>query len=182
MVLDFDLEQLWEAWQDLRSLQVAGANWALYTDPAKRSLLKPEAVWEIERGMRLSGMRVYEAAKVRSSWYDYLRQLTERYDFLTMPTTQVYPFAVELDWPHHIAEREMDTYHRWMEVVIAATMAGLPALAVPAGISAQGLPAGIQIMGGPRADWAVLQLGHAYDMASGYSQLRSPLLTALQGA
>ena len=76
----------------------------------------------------------------------------------------------------------MDTYHRWMEVVIAATMAGLPSLAVPAGISAQGLPAGIHIMGGPRADWAVLQLGHAYDMASGYSQLRSPLLTALQGA
>ena len=63
-----------------------------------------------------------------------------------------------------------------MEVVIAATMAGLPALAVPAGISADGLPAGIQIVGGLRADMAVLQLGQAYDAASGYSRLRSPLL------
>ena len=63
-----------------------------------------------------------------------------------------------------------------MEVVIAATMAGLPALAVPAGISPQGLPAGIQIVGGLRADWSVLQLGQAYDLASGYSQLRSPVL------
>ena len=176
VALDFELEQLWEAWLDLRSLQVAGANLQLYTDPAKRALLKPEAVWEIERGMRLSGMRIYEAAKVRSAWYDYLRRLTQDYDFLAMPATQVYPFAVELDWPHQIAEREMDTYHRWMEVVIAATMAGLPALAVPAGISASGLPAGIQLVGGPQADWAVLQLGHAYDLASGYSQLRSPVL------
>ncbi|MBB6578167.1 amidase [Comamonas odontotermitis] len=178
-VLDFDLEQLWEAWLDLRSLQVAGGNLALYTDPAKRSLLKPEAVWEIERGMRLSGMRIYEAAKVRSSWYLQLQGLLERFDYLVMPCTQVYPFAVELDWPHTVGEREMDTYHRWMEVVIAATMAGLPALAVPAGINAQGLPAGIQIVGGLRADWPVLQLGHAYDEASGYSQLRSPLLESI---
>ncbi|MNT35604.1 amidase [compost metagenome] len=58
-------------------------------------------------------------------------------------------------------------------------MAGLPALAVPAGISAQGLPAGIQIVGGLRADWPVLQLGHAYDQASGYSQMRSPLLESI---
>ncbi|MNW07085.1 Glutamyl-tRNA(Gln) amidotransferase subunit A [compost metagenome] len=86
---------------------------------------------------------------------------------------------MELDWPHTVGEREMDTYHRWMEVVIAATMAGLPALAVPAGISAQGLPAGIQIVGGLRADWPVLQLGHAYDQASGYSQMRSPLLESI---
>ncbi len=175
-VLDFDLEQLWEAWLDLRSLQVAGNNLALYTDPAKRALLKPEAVWEIERGMRLSGIRIYEAAKVRSAWYQQLRSLLERFDYLVMPSTQVYPFAVELDWPHAIGAREMDTYHRWMEVVIAATMAGLPALAVPAGISADGLPAGIQIVGGLRADMAVLQLGQAYDAASGYSRLRSPLL------
>ena len=175
-VLDFDLEQLWEAWLDLRSLQVAGNNLALYTDPAKRALLKPEAVWEIERGMRLSGMRIYEAAKVRSAWYQQLRGLLERFDYLVMPSTQVYPFAVELDWPHTIGTREMDTYHRWMEVVIAATMAGLPALAVPAGFSAEGLPAGIQIVGGLRADWSVLQLGHAYDLASGYSLQRSPLL------
>ena len=179
VALDFDLEQLWEAWLDLRSLQVAGAHMQLYTDPAKRALLKPEAVWEMERGMRLSGMRIYEAAKVRSAWYEYLRRLAERYDFLALPATQVYPFAVELDWPHAIGERQMDSYHRWMEVVIAATMAGLPALAVPAGISASGLPAGLQIVGGPRADFAVLQLGQAYDAASGYSQLRSPLLSAI---
>jgi len=71
----------------------------------------------------------------------------------------------------------MDTYHRWMEVVVPATMAGLPALSVPAGFSSAGLPAGLQILGPTQADWSVLQVGHAYDQASGHSRVRSSLLT-----
>jgi amidase len=57
----------------------------------------------------------------------------------------------------------MDTYHRWMEVVIGPTMAGLPVAAMPAGFGETGLPAGIQIIGPPRADRAVLQIAAAYE-------------------
>lgn len=67
VVPDFDLEQLWRAWIDLRSFSVAGANASLYDDPQKRALLKPEALWEMERGRALSGMDIYAAAKVRSA-------------------------------------------------------------------------------------------------------------------
>jgi amidase len=70
----------------------------------------------------------------------------------------------------------MDTYHRWMQSVIPATMAGLPALSMPAGFSAAGMPAGIQVIGALQHDFEVLQLGHAYDMASQYSRVLSPLL------
>jgi amidase len=173
---DFDLEQLWLAWIDLRSFAVAGANRALWESPAKRALLKPEAAWEIERGLALSGTRVYEAACVRSAWYQALRALFDRYDYLVLPATQVFPFDAELDWPHAIDGRSMDTYHRWMQAVVPATMAGLPALAAPAGLGPNGLPAGIQIIGPAQTDAAVLQLGHAYDKAGGFSRRRSPLL------
>lgn len=176
LTLDFDLERLWRAWIDLRSFCVSGANAALYADPHTRSQLKPEAVWEIERGLRLSGPQVYEALKVRSAWYQHLRDLFEKVDFLVLPATQVFPFEADLDWPHSIGGHEMATYHRWMEVTIPATMAGLPALAAPAGLGPQGLPAGIQIIGPAQAETAVLQIGDAYDKASGYSRLRSPLL------
>ena len=172
----FDLEQMWRAWIDLRSFTVAGANAALYRDPARRALLKPEAAWEIERGLAMPAMAVYEAAKVRTAWYQTLRQLFETYDFLVLPATQVFPFDAALDWPHQIAGRDMDTYHRWMQVVVPATMAGLPALSAPAGFDARGLPAGIQILAPAQADLALLQIGHAYDQASGYAQVRSPLL------
>ena len=172
----FDFERLWRAWIDLRSFAVAGANGALYEDPAKRALLKPEAVWEIERGRALSAMQVYDAARVRSAWYEALRHLFATHDFLVLPAAQVFPFDATLDWPHAVGGREMDTYHRWMQTVVPATMAGLPALSAPAGFGPQGLPAGLQIIGPTQADLAVLQIGHAYDQASGHARVRSPLL------
>lgn len=175
-VPQFDFERLWRGWIDLRSFSVAGANSALYNDPAKRALLKPEAVWEIERGLALPAMAVYDAARVRSAWYETLRRLFDSYDFLVLPSAQVFPFDAALDWPHAVDGREMDTYHRWMQTVVPATMAGLPALAAPAGFGPQGLPAGLQIIGPAQADLAVLQIGHAYDQASGLSRVRSPLL------
>ncbi|MEM5430785.1 amidase [Cupriavidus oxalaticus] len=173
---DFELERLWHAWIDLRSFSVAGANGALYRDPATRALLKPEAAWEIERGLALPGTRVYEALCERSAWYQALRSLFERFDYLVLPAAQVFPFDAELDWPRTVGGRDMDTYHRWMQVVVPATMAGLPALAAPAGFGPHGLPAGIQIIGPAQADAAVLQLGHAYDQAGGFSRVRSPWL------
>lgn len=172
----FDLEQLWRAWLDLRSFSVAGANAALYEDPARRAMLKPEAVWEMERGRALSAMDIYAAARVRTAWYEALRRLFETHDFLVLPAAQVFPFEAELDWPKTVGGRAMDTYHRWMQAVVPATMAGLPALAAPAGFGAQGLPAGLQIIGPAQADLAVLQIGHAYDQASGHARVGSPLL------
>ncbi len=172
----FDLECLWRAWLDLRSFSVAGANGALYRDPAKRALLKPEAIWEIERGLALTAMAVYDASRVRSAWHETLRRLFEQHDFLVLPAAQVFPFDAALDWPHAVGGREMDTYHRWMQAVVPATMAGLPALAAPAGFGPGGLPAGLQIIGPVQADLAVLQIGHAYDQAGGFSRVRSPLL------
>lgn len=174
--VNFDFDRLWQAWLNLRSFSFAGNNAPLYRDDAKRAKLKPEAVWEIERGLRLSGEDVSRAARDRSSWYQALNALFTRFDFLVMPATQVFPFDATLDWPHAIGDREMDTYHRWMEVVIAATMASLPALCAPAGFGANGLPAGVQIIGPAQMDLAVLQMGLAYDRASGYSRTHSPLL------
>jgi len=172
----FDPQQLWQAWLDLRSFTFAGSNARLYHDARTRALLKPEAAWEIERGLRLSGQDVFQAAVVRSAWYGAVLQLFEQFDFLVLPTAQVFPFDADLDWPASVGGRAMDTYHRWMEAVVPATMAGLPALAAPAGFGANGLPAGIQIIGPAQQDLDVLQIGLAYDLASGFSRVRSPLL------
>ena len=173
---NFNFEQLFQAWIALRSFTFAGGNAQHYHSPEKRALLKPEAIWEIERGLTLTGSEVFNAAKVRTAWYMELNRLFKQYDFLVMPSTQVFPFIAETHWPKEIAGKTMDTYHRWMESVVAVTMAGLPALAVPAGFNTDGLPVGIQIIGPQQADFAVLQVGHAYDLASQYSLIKSPLL------
>ncbi|AET94310.1 amidase (plasmid) [Burkholderia sp. YI23] len=172
----FDFDVLWDAWMVLRSLTFSGTNAPLYRDAAKRKLLKPEAIWEIERGLKLSGEDVSRAVRARAAWYQAINALFDRFDYLVMPSAQVFPFDAALDWPHVVADREMDTYHRWMETVVPATMASLPALSAPAGFGPNGLPAGLQIIGPTQDDLGVLQIGLAYDRASGYSSVRSPLL------
>ena len=57
----------------------------------------------------------------------------------------------------------MDTYHRWMEVVIYATFAGLPCISVPAGFGAAGLPMGLQLIGRPQGDEPLLRLASLYE-------------------
>ncbi|MFC4170527.1 amidase [Microvirga sp. GCM10011540] len=163
VTVEFDMSDLWKAWLTLRHWLVAGKMQALYADPANRDRIKPELAWEIESGLSLTGGDVYAASLVRSNWYRYMCRLFECYDYLILPSAQVFPFDVEINWPAEVAGRKMDTYHRWMEVVVGPSMAGLPVAAMPAGFGESGLPNGFQIVGKPHADMSVLQLAHAYE-------------------
>lgn len=173
---DYPMAQLWDTWLTLRHFTIAGLGGGLYADPAKRALMKPELIWEIEGGLKLGAAEVWQASVQRSKWYEALRRLFETYDYLVLPTAQVFPFSAELHWATEVAGRPMDTYHRWMEVVIGGTLAGLPIINVPAGFDARGLPMGLQVIGRAQADRAVLQLAHAYEQATRWVQLRRPAL------
>ncbi len=170
----FPAEELWEAWTTLRAFLNAGARWALWEDPAKRARLKPESRWEIEQGQGLGAAAVYRASETRSRWYARAARLFQRFDALVLPAAQVWPFPVEWRWPERIGDRQMDTYHRWMEVVVPVSLIGLPALACPAGFGPQGLPTGFQLIGPAGADGAVLALGRAYHAATDWPGRRPP--------
>jgi amidase len=101
--------------------------------------------------------------EVRTRYYVAIEAMFDRYDMLVLPTAQVWPFPIEQRWPERIGDREMDTYHRWMEVSLYATFAGLPAISVPVGFDDRGLPMGMQLIGPPRADVDVLGLAHSYE-------------------
>ena len=175
-VLGHPPAQVWRIWLAWRHWLVAGRLAALYADPAKRRLLKPEAVWEVERGLALSAADVYEASVERSLFYRHLVALFERFDFLALPSAQVWPFAIDERWPAVIAGRAMDTYHRWMEVVIYASLGGLPAISLPVGFNDDGLPMGMQLIGRPQADFEVLRAAAAYEQTIGELLAREPPL------
>ena len=160
---DFAMARLWQTWLTHRHFLVLGSLGAAYADPLKRPLLKPEAQWEVEGGLRLSAADVYQASVDRSEWYRALSELFQRYDFLLLPTAQVFPFDAQQPWPRVVGGQSMDTYHRWMEVVIGPTLAGLPSISVPVGFNPAGLPMGLQIIGPAQADRAVLQLAYAHE-------------------
>ncbi len=170
----FSFEQLWQAFLTLRAWQV-GAQLAEFDhDPAKRRLLKPEAVFEVERGRKLTAFEITAASTVRSEWYQAVRAFFSGFDFFVSPTAQVFPFPIETDWPREIAGRMMSGYTEWMKGMVPATMAGSPALAVPAGFGEHGLPMGLQIVGPYQSEVACLQLAHMYDLATGWVRKRLP--------
>ena len=171
----FPAEQLWQSWVTLRAMLNAGAMRALAEDPRQRALTKPETIREIEAGMGLSAQAVYDASVIRSRWHAHAARLFDRFDAVVLPSAQVWPFPVGWRWPEEIVGRKMDTYHRWMEVVIPASLIGLPALSVPVGFGAAGLPMGMQIIGRSGDDAGVLAIGQAWHRATDWPGRRPPL-------
>jgi amidase len=154
----------------------AGRMKALSASPDRREQIKPETLWEIEQGNGLSAQAAYEASTIRSGYYAHMARLFQRFDAVVLPTAQVWPFPVEWRWPQSINGVAMDTYHRWMEVVIPVSLIGLPALNLPVGFGASGLPMGMQIAGPIGADAAVLAMGQAYHLATDWPGKRPPVL------
>jgi len=163
IALGVDPGRLWQTWLVWRRWSVAARIAPHLQEPGNRARIKPEALWEHDQGQGLSGMQTVQACAERTAFHSHLVRLFERYDALALPTAQVWPFPAEWRWPETIAGRTMDTYHRWMEVVIYATLAGLPCIAMPAGFGANGLPMGVQLIGPPHGDLGVLQLARAFE-------------------
>jgi amidase len=164
--LPFPPDEAWQTWTTLRSWQAAAWLAEPLRDPARRPLLKPEAVWEAERGLAISGEQVSAALARRAALFRGLLSLFEGFDALALPAAQVFPFPAEVHWPQAVGGRSMDTYHRWMEVTVYASLGGLPTVAIPAGRGLDGRPAGLQLMGRPRADHEVLAFAHAVEPAT----------------
>ncbi len=158
----FAAEAIWEAWITLRSFAVAASLGPIYDQPDLRNALKPEAIWEVERGLALSGPQIQRASALRSDWYRAAAALFQSYDAFVLPTAQCWPFPIDWHWPRQIVGVDMDSYHRWMEVVVPVSLIGLPCLAVPIDGPR---PMGLQIAGPRGADLAVLQLGQAWEEA-----------------
>jgi amidase len=173
---DFAMEKLWGAWLTLRHSLSAGGLAGFYNDSEKRAKLKLEIQWEIEGGLNVTAKEFQHASQVRSDFYRALEKLFQTYDYLLLPSAQVFPFDAQEHWPKEINGKKMDTYHRWMEVVIPATMAGLPALSVPVGFDPAGSPMGMQVIGKPHGDLAVLQLAYAYEQAAPWTRDYLPSL------
>lgn len=173
---DYSLDAVWRAFTRIRSWQQGAMLLAYYNDPSRRELLKPEAIFEVESGLKLSAYDIMAASVVRTEWYQALRRFFERYDYFIVPTAQLFPFDVEAHWPQEIAGRKMETYHEWMKAVCLISMSGCPALAVPAGFGSQGLPIGLQIVAPSHREVSCLQLAYAYELATNWTSTRLPPL------
>ncbi len=137
-----------------------------------RDLMKDTVIWNVEKGLKLTGLDVSRAELKRTQLYSRVHAFLERYEFLMLPVTQVAPFPVEWDWVREIKGVKMETYIDWMATCYAITLTGLPAISVPGGFTKEGLPVGLQIVGRHQQDFAVLQLAHAFEQATQFGKRR----------
>jgi amidase len=137
-----------------------------------RAEMKPEAVAQIESGAALTGQQVAEAMRSHAVILDRMRAFHDRYDYVVGAVSQLPPFDAEITWPKAIDGVAMETYLDWMRSAYWYSVTFQPALSVPGGFTPDGLPVGVQIIGRRHDDLGVLQLGHAFEQATGVGKVR----------
>ncbi len=161
----FPLDQLWDSWNSIRYGTMASL-FSKSTDMdaflGDTSPIKEDLRWEIEQGMRVSDEELSRANDVCREYAERLDALFGKYDVLALPSAQLFPFPKEWKWPNVVGGAQMDTYHRWMQVCVPASLGGLPCTTIPAGFGPNGLPLGIQLFARRGDDAKTLLLARAY--------------------
>jgi amidase len=146
-----------------------------------RDLMKDTVIWNIEQGMKLTGIDVSRAEATRAGLVRRIRAFLERYEFLVLPVSQVAPFPVDVEWVKEINGVKMATYIDWMGTCYAISLTGLPAISVPCGFTPDGLPIGLQIVGRHHRDLDVLKIAYAFEQATEMARRNPPPIAGISG-
>ena len=122
----------------------------------KRDQLKPEVIWNIEEGLKLTVEKLERAEAQRVAITARALEFFDKYDMLLAPATIVAPFPVEHRYVAECDGKKFDNYVEWLGIVYAITLACCPALSLPCGFTASGLPVGLQMVAKPRAEAQLL--------------------------
>jgi amidase len=119
---------------------------------SKRDQLKPEVIWNIEEGLKLTVEQLERAEAQRVAMTARALEFFKTYDLLLTPSTIVAPFPVENRYVAECAGKKFDNYVEWLGIVYAITLVCCPALSLPCGFTATGLPVGLQMVAAPRGE------------------------------
>jgi amidase len=149
-----DLREAHECFHVLRAFDFAVSKAALLR--SHRDLLKPEVIWNIEQGLKLSVEQLERAEAQRVAMTARTLEFFKTYDLLLTPATIVAPFPIENRYVAECAGHQFDNYVEWLAIVYAITLACCPALSLPCGFTASGLPVGLQLVAAPRGEARLL--------------------------
>ncbi len=156
-----------ETFQTLRAAQFA-ANYRPLLDQ-HREQLKPEVIWNIEKGLQQTCDQVAQAEIARGGIYHRTAEFFEGYDLLVCPATSVPPFDIDTRFPTEINGVELKTYITWSLITYALTLTACPSISVPCGFTQGGLPVGLQIMAPWAQEYTLLSAAAAFEEVSGFA-------------
>lgn len=159
-----DVSQVAEAWYELCTVEAAVAH--AKTFPSRAGDYGPGFRFELEHGLRVTGVTYARASRVRAEFSSRLDRMLAEVDCLVCPSManaarvkSVDPFAPE-------------TVEEWSRLVMndvhtkPFNFSGSPTLSVPCGFSADGLPLSVQFVGRRLSEAVLCRLGHAFERAT----------------
>jgi amidase len=149
-----DLRESHECFHVLRAFDFALSKAALLR--SKRDLLKPEVIWNIEEGLKLTVEQIERAEAQRVVLTERTLKFFESYEILLCPATIVPPYPIENRYVSECDGKKFDNYVEWLGIVYAITLACCPALSLPCGFTRSGLPIGLQMVAKPRGEAELL--------------------------
>ena len=156
-----DLKDAIEIFQTLRALGFASGLAPLLEK--HRDRLKPEVIWNIEKGLNLRADDIARADRARGLLFHRTASFFEDYDLLMTPTVVAPPFFKDLRYLEEVDGVKFDSYIGWLVLTFVITLTACPAISIPCGFTRSGLPVGLQIIGGCRNEAAALSAAALYE-------------------
>ncbi|MDA0238767.1 MAG: amidase family protein [Proteobacteria bacterium] len=162
-----DFSGAYESFQTLRAVSFVSR--AGYLLKNHRDLLKPEIIWNAEKGLELTPQDIARANDLRGALNASMGALFEDHDFFVCPAAPVRPFDVTIRYVEEIEGAKLKSYVDWIAITFMITLTGCPAISIPCGFSEDGLPIGLQIVAPPRGEAKLLSAAAAIEDMFGIS-------------
>lgn len=150
-----------EAFRTLRAVGFVAGMMAHYEQ--RRGQLKPDVIWNIEHGMKLTSADIGRAETARGALYHRAAEFFRTYDLLLCPAACVAPFDVGTRWIKELNGVAFDNYVEWIRITYAITLTSCPAISIPCGFTRDGRPVGLQMVGRPRGEAELLAAAAAFE-------------------
>ncbi len=161
-------DYLWKSWTTLRAKSIYEDTLAMNISDINS--MTYQAIWEFNKGKEIKSKDLVLALDQRQQCINQINLIFKNFDFLALPSAQVFPFDKNLQFPKEINNIKLDTYHRWLEIFILSSLLELPTITIPVGFNKDGMPMGMQIIGRNKDDLKLFSFAIKYEEAFNYSK------------
>ena len=167
---DIKTNEIWDSWTCFRAKSI-------YHDTKNMQIqninhMTEQAIWEYNKGSEIKDDDLKIAYNKKNKILVQIEEIFNKFDFIVLPSSQVFPFNKDIQYPKRINEIELDTYHRWLEVFVIPSLFNLPTLSVPIGFNKNGFPMGMQIIANQGKDLKLLSFAKRYEEIYQYSTVK----------
>ena len=136
-----------------------------------RDRIKPDLVWNLERGQKQTASHIAWAERERAALYRRMLEFFTRYDLFVSPCAATPAFDATLRHPQVIDGVKQAHYMSASMINSNITLTGRPSVAVPCGFDRYGRPVGLQLTGRPRDEAGVLQAAVLFEQLTGLDRM-----------